>query len=89
MDSWDLLLFEGGFQEIEQVVKATNMVVMRMGQKDFRDDWDGIVLVLVVAPIPLEVPKELLVSVFEVEGVTSSVNQDLFIFGSNQITVCP
>lgn len=89
MDSWYLLLFEGGFQEIEQVVKATNMVVMRMGQKDFRDDWDGIVFVLIVAPIPLEVPKELLVSVFEVEGVTSCINQDLFIFGSNQITVRP
>ena len=74
MDRWNLLLFEGGFQEIEQVVKSTNMVVMRMCQKNFRDYWDAVVLMLVVAPISLEVTKELFVSVFEVKGVSSCIN---------------
>lgn len=74
MDGWNLFLFEGAFQKIEQVVKATNMVVMRMGQQNLRDNWDTVVLMLVVAPEPLEVPEELLVSVFEVEGVTSCID---------------
>ena len=56
------------------MVKSTNMVVMRMCQKNFRDNWDAVVLMLVVAPISLEVPKELFVSVFEVEGVSSCIN---------------